>query len=209
MNRPPIRLYRHPLSGHCHRVELMLSLLGLPCETVDIDFMKREQKAPSFLAMNPFGEVPVIDDAGTIVHDSNAILVYLARRYDRDQRWLPLDAKAQAAVQVWLSAAAGQIAFGPASSRICNLFGRSDDKSDAIALGHRVLAVMEGELGRRAFLAAAAPTLADIASYGYIKVAPEGDVDLAPYANVRAWLARVEALPGFVPMPHTPVGLAA
>ena len=209
MNRTPIKLYRHPLSGHCHRVELMLSLLGLRYETVEIDFVEREQKAPWFLALNPFGEVPVIDDEGTVVHDSNAILVYLARRYDHEHRWLPQDAKAQADVQVWFSAAAGPIAFGPARSRVCNLFGRDDDKAGPVALGHRLLAVMEGVLGGRAFLAAAAPTLADIAAYSYVVVAPEGDVELAPYPCVRGWLARIEALPGFVPMRRSAVGLAA
>ena len=208
MTRPPVKLYRHPLSGHCHRVELALSLLGLPVETIDVDLAKREQKTRAFLELNPFGQVPVIDDGGTVVHDSNAILVYLARRYDRDDRWLPRDPVGEAAVQVWFSAAAGPLAFGPASSRVANLFGRSKDKAEAISLGHGLLAVMEQVLTRRDHLAAPTPTFADVALYSYVAVAPEGDVDLAPYARVRTWLARIEALPGFVPMRRSPVGLA-
>src|SRR2546421_6812040 len=86
----PIHLYRHPLSGHSHRVQLLLSMLGLPYETTDVDFAAGAHKAPAFLAMNPLGQVPVIEDGPVTVADSNAILVYLARRYG-DERWLPLD----------------------------------------------------------------------------------------------------------------------
>src|SRR4051794_26459122 len=88
----PIRLYQHPVSGHAHRVELFLSLLGLPFEKINVDLFKGEQKAPAFVAKNPFGQVPVIEDGDVTLADSNAILVYLARRYDTSGRWLPDDA---------------------------------------------------------------------------------------------------------------------
>jgi len=204
----PIKLYRHPLSGHAHRAQLMLSLLGLPHELIDIDFAKGEHKTPAFLELNPFGQVPVIDDKGTVVHDSNAILVYLALTYDASRRWLPQEPKLQAAIQTWFAVAAGPIAFGPAAARVINLFGRKDDPSDAIARAHALLKVMDAQLGTRDFLVGAAATLADVSVYTYIAVAPEGNVDLAPYPQVRAWLARVEALPGFVAMRRTPIGLA-
>ena len=77
----PILLYRYALSGHCHRVELFLRLLGLPSQPIDVDLRQGEQKRAEFLALNAFGQVPVIDDAGTVVSDSNAILTYLALRY--------------------------------------------------------------------------------------------------------------------------------
>ncbi len=83
MSEKAIKLYRHPLSGHAHRVELMLSLLGLPTELIFVDLMKGEHKTPEFLAINSFGQVPVIDDNGTVLADSNAILVYLAAKYGR------------------------------------------------------------------------------------------------------------------------------
>ena len=70
-----IKLYRHPLSGHSHRVQLLLSLLGLPTELIDVDLMKGAHKQPDFLKLNGFGQVPVIDDGGTVIADSNAILV--------------------------------------------------------------------------------------------------------------------------------------
>src|SRR5438093_9653292 len=85
-----IRLYRHPLSGHSHRVELLMSLLGLPVERIDIDLTTGAHKKPEFLAKNPFGQVPVIEDGDLTLADSNAILVYLATRYG-DENWLPRD----------------------------------------------------------------------------------------------------------------------
>ena len=203
----PIKLYRHPLSGHSHRVQLLLSLLGRPTELIDVDLRAGAHKQPQFLALNAFGQVPVIDDGGTIVADANAILVYLARKYG-GETWLPSDPVGAAAVQRWLSVAAGQIAFGPAAARLITVFGARFDPVDVIGRAHALLKVMDGELRRRSFLAGELPSIADIACYTYIAHAPEGNVSLAEYPQVRAWLARVEALPGFVAMQATPVGLA-
>ena len=208
-----IKLHRHPLSGHSHRAQLALSLLGVPHELVEVDLMQGAHKAPEFLKLSPFGQVPVLDDNGTIVVDSNAILVYLATQYDADRVWLPRDPKGQADVQAWLSVAAGQIAFGPAAARLITVFGAKYNPEDVIGRAHGLLKVMEAQLCTRSFLvetsAIPAATLADIAGYSYISAAPEGNVDLSAYPNVRAWLARVEALPGFVPFQKTAVGLAA
>ncbi|TFZ03618.1 glutathione S-transferase family protein [Ramlibacter humi] len=210
MNRPaaPIRLHRLALSGHCHRVELMLSLLQLPYETVDVDLLKGEQHMPAFKALNAFGQVPVIQDGGVTLADSNAILVYLESRYATG-RFLPRDPVGAAQVQRWLSAAAGWLAFGPAAARVIKLFGRSDDPVPAQQRAARLFDAMEVELGRTDWLAGREPTLADIALYSYTVSAPEGGVSLQPYPRIREWLARVEAMPRFLPMPRSPVGLAA
>jgi glutathione S-transferase len=204
----PIRLHRMALSGHAHRVQLFLSLLGLPYEMVDVDLRAGEHKRPEFLRMNCFGQVPVIQDGDVTLGDSNAILVYLEGRYAPGQ-WLPRDPVGAAQVQRWLSVAAGQLAFGAAAARVIVLFDRPDDPSSAIARADALLQVMELELATRPFLIGDVPTLADIANYTYTAHAPEGNVSLEPYQNVRAWLARIEALPGFVPMVKSPVGLAA
>lgn len=204
-----ITLHGFALSGHSHRVQLALSLMGLPHQVVQVDLKNGAHKTPGFLQLNPFGQVPVLDDEGTIVFDSNAILVYLATRYDPDRRWLPPDPKGQADVQAWLSVAAGPIAFGPAAARLITVFGAKYNAEDVIGRAHGLLKVMEGQLATRHFLVGHGATLADIAGYSYISAAPEGNVDLAAYPNVRSWLARVEALPGFVPFQRTPVGLAA
>ena len=202
-----IKLYRHPLSGHAHRVELLLSLLNLPTELVFVDLAKGAHKQPDFLAINPFGQVPVIDDNGTVLSDSNAILVYLAKKYDSTGRWLPAEPVAAAKVQRWLSVAAGQIASGPATARLITVFGAPYDAESTIARSHALLKVVEAELRNSPFPAGHTPTLADVAAYTYIAHAPEGNVSLADYPQVRAWLARIEALPGFVPMQRTAVGL--
>ena len=207
--RLPLKLYRHALSGHSHRAQLALSLLALPYELIDVDLKAGEHKKPEYLALHPFGQVPVLVDGDTTVFDSNAILVYLATKYDADRRWLPQGPKSQADVQAWLSVAAGQIAFGPGAARLINVFGAKYNAEDVIARSHALLKVMEAQLGARAFLAGGAATVADIAGYSYISAAPEGNVDLTPYPAVRAWLARIEALPGFVPFTKTAVGLAA
>ena len=115
----PIRLYRFALSGHCHRVELMLSLLGLTFENVDVDLKAKEQKTPEFLRKNPLGLVPVIEDGAITIADSNAILVYLATRYDTTGRWYPREAAASARVQQWLSLAFGAAAARPRSPVTC------------------------------------------------------------------------------------------
>ncbi|MEJ7687048.1 MAG: glutathione S-transferase [Variovorax sp.] len=205
-----IKLHGAAISGHAHRVRLFLSLLGLPFETIEVDLAGRAQRSPEFLRLNAFGQVPVIEDGDVTLADSNAILVYLTERYARDPAcWLPRDAVGAARVQRWLSVAAGPLANGPSLARVMVLFGITSDPSDVIARSHSLLKVMESELGERLFLAGETATLADVANYSYVAHAPEGNVSLDAYPKVRAWLARIEALPGFVPMIASPVGLAA
>jgi glutathione S-transferase len=202
MTKPaqPIRVYNSPLSGHCHRVRLLLSLLELPHEVIDVDLRAGAQKRPEFLAKNPLGQVPVIEDGDVVLYDSNAILVYLALRYDEERRWLPRDPVAAATVVRWLGLAAGPIYFGPNLARAAALFKAPVDQNQAKAVGERLLAGLEQELAGKAFALGAEPSLADVAGYAYIVVAPEGGIALEPYPNVRAWLARIEALPRFTPM---------
>jgi glutathione S-transferase len=203
-----MKLYYHPLSGHAHRARLFLSLLGVPHELVEVDLGSGAHKAPGFLALNRFGQIPVLDDDGTIVPDSNAILVYLAKKFGRSD-WLPETPAAAAAVQRWLSVAAGQIAYGPCAARLVTVFGYPFNAEEVIARAHAILAVLDAELKGRDWIAAAHPTIADVALYSYVARAPEGNVDLSGYSNVKTWLARVERLPGFVEFQKTPAGLAA
>ena len=201
-----MKLYYHELSGHSHRARLFLSLVGVPHEMVEVDLMKGAHKSPDFLKLNRFGQVPVLDDGGVIVADSNAILVYIAKKLGRGD-WLPEAPLASAAVQRWLSVAAGEIAYGPAAARLITLFSAPLRAEEVIARAHRLLAVVDAELAGRDFIAADQPTIADVALYSYVARAPEGNVDLAAYGHVRSWLARIEALPGFVPFRQSPVGL--
>ncbi|WP_343582878.1 glutathione S-transferase [Herbaspirillum sp.] len=206
--RQPIRLYGFPLSGHAHRVRLLLSMLELPHEVIDVDLPHGQHKQPEFLALNPRGQIPVIVDGDVTLYDSTAILVYLARRYAGEQ-WLPSDPLGAARVQQFLSLASGDIFEGPNRVRLAKLFKRDLDYALAHQKTLAVLAFLDRHLDNRTFLAAGHVTIADLACHTYVAHVPEGGVDLAPYPNVRAWIARVEQLPGFVPMQASPHAIAA
>ncbi|MGU3665330.1 glutathione S-transferase family protein [Methylobacterium sp. A49B] len=203
-----MKLYHHPLSGHAHRARLFLSLLGVPHDAIEVDLKAGAHKRPEFLALNPFGQVPVLDDDGTVVSDSNAILVYVARKLGRTD-WLPEDAADAAAVQRWLSVAAGELAYGPAAARLVTVFDADFRPAEVIGRAHTLLGRLESHLAGRHWLVAERPTVADVALYSYLARAPEGNVDLSPYPNVKAFLRRIEGLPGFVPFAQTPAGLTA
>lgn len=202
-----IKLYRHALSGHSHRVEVFLSLLGLQTEIVDVDLANGAHKQADFLKKNPFGQVPVIEDGDATLSDSNAILVYLASKYDTKHQWLPQEVRAVAEIQRFLSLAAGKIAFGPAAARLVNVFGAALDHENAKVIANATFELIDKHLSEQDWLVGSTPTIADVANYAYIAHAPEGDVSLEPYPNIVAWLNRFEALEGFVPMQKTAVGL--
>ena len=204
-----ITLFGHPLSGHSHRVEVFLSLLGLDATFVHVDLANGAHKQPEFLEKNIFGQIPVLQDGETVIADSNGILVYLASKYDAEGRWLPEDAVDAAEVQRFLSVSAGKVAYGPASARLVNVFGSTLDHQNAINISHSLLKDLNTHLQDRNWLASDHPTIADVSNYAYIAHAPEGGVSLDEYPNVRAWLKDFEALPGFVPMQATAVALSA
>jgi glutathione S-transferase len=199
-----LRLHRFRLSGHSHRAELFVSLLGMKADLVDVDLAGGAHKRSDFLALNPFGQVPVLEDEDVVIADSNAILVYLATRYDPSGRWLPRDAARTALVQRWLSVAAGPVAHGSAAARLAAVFGADIDVPRAQATAGRLHTLLDDHLQRQPYIAGEGPTIADVALYSYTAKAPEGGVSLEPHPDLRAWLARIEALPGFVPMPDAP-----
>lgn len=205
---PPVKLYRNPKSGHCHRVELMMSFLGVPYETVDLDMANGAHKTPEYRKISPLGQVPAIDDGGTTLSDSNGILAYLVDRYG-DADWTGTTPVEKAQIQRWLSIAAGEIAAGPAAARLVTVFGAGLDHAAAKARAHALFEVMNAELEGKTFLVAERLTVADVAGYSYIAHAPEGGVSLEAYPNIRAWLARIEAQPNFVGMATSPIPAAA
>jgi glutathione S-transferase len=191
------------LSGHTHRVQLMLLMLGLPFRFAPAGADERRTEA--FLKLNPLGQIPVIEDGDLVLSDSNAILVYLTRRYAPQSNWLPNEPVAAAQVQRWLSIAAGELRYGPAAARVMALFGTPGDRDVCHAIGARVLTFMENHLAGREWLAAEHRTIADLACYSYVAHAPEGGIMLEPYPAVREWLRRVEALPNFKPLPASQI----
>jgi glutathione S-transferase len=202
-SRDSIRFHRFALSGHCHRVEFLLSLLDLPFELVDVDLGALEQKTPRFLELNAFGQVPVLEDGAVTLADSNAILHYLAARYGAP-RFVPASPALAAEQQRWFSIAAGPVAFGPAAARAHYLFKSPVDLPAAQARAHALFRVMNAHLAGRGFLVGNELGLADVSNYAYIAHAPEGGVLLDEYPNLRAWIGRVEATPRFVPMKSAP-----
>ncbi|MFP7323318.1 glutathione S-transferase family protein [Serratia marcescens] len=197
-----ITLYGTPLSGHVHRVALLLRMLALPYAWVEASAEVRQSAA--FRRLNPLGQIPVLQDGDLTLADSNAILVYLVKRYAPDSHWLPEQPVAAARVQAWLSKAAGEVRYGPASCRLIAQFAVPEDYQAARAVSDRFLPQMEQHLSERDYLATEHPTIADLACHSYVAVAAEGGISLAPYPAIRRWAARIAALPGFFAMPALP-----
>lgn len=195
-----IRLYDSKLSGNCHKVRLMLALLGLDYEAKAVDMRAGEQRSPEFLELNPLGQVPVLTDDGVTLRDSQAILVYLALKHGEDH-WFPRDPAGASEVVQWLSYSANEVLHGLAISRAIKVFKRDLDAELANARGRAVLDVLDAHLSRHDWVATGRVTIADVACYPYVAVAPEGGFDLGPYSAINAWLGRIAKLPGFVAMP--------
>jgi glutathione S-transferase len=163
------------------------------------------RRSAEFLRLNPLGQIPVLEDGAIVICDSNSILVYLAKRYAPGSPWVPEEPLAAARVQRWLSIAAGEMKHGPALARLIVQWGDPSDRGAAIHIADRLFRFMEVHLEDRSYLAADHPTIADLACYAYTAHAPEGGISVQPYPALRRWLARVEALPRFEPMPPSPL----
>ncbi len=197
-----LRLYDDHDSGNGYKVRLLLAQLGLAYEYVEKDIMKGETRTPEFLALNPNGRIPLLQlEDGTALPESNAILCYLAD----GTPYLPADRLDRARVLQWLFFE--QYSHEPyiAVARFLLRHTAPDDPRRSM-LGERqkggyaALGVMEGHLAERPFFAANRYTIADIALYAYTHVADQGGFELGSYPELRAWLARVEAQPGYVRM---------
>lgn len=195
-----IKLYGHELSGNSYKPKLLLSLLGIEHEWIKVDVTKGEQKSPEFLELNPFGQIPVLVDRDLVLADAQAILVYLARSYG-DESWLPLDAVSLGKITRWLSTTAGEIRQGPESARLYYLFNAiSIDIDRAHQKAEFILGQLNQHLSTRQWLEFERLTIADIAVFPYIAIAPDGKIDLSSYPHVLTWMNQIKQLPGYVPM---------
>lgn len=194
-----IELHEFAASGNCHKVRLMLSLLGLRYESIAVNGSEREHKSAAFLNKNPFGQVPILVDGDVVLRDSQAILVYLSLEYG--DGWLPTKPAEMAQVAAWLSVSANEVARGPNMLRLHHKFGRPIDVPAAQAATTQLFDLLDSHLAIQDWLALGQPTIADVAIYPYVALSPEGLVDLEPYRFIRAWLDHVQALPGYVGMP--------
>ncbi len=194
-----MKLYDLEPSGNCYKVRLFCALAQVPIDLVPVDFMAGEHKTAEFLAMNPLGELPILDDGGYILRDSQAILVYLASKYG-GEAWLPKDPAHAAKVMQWLSTAANNVQHGPGDARLVDLFGYKLDKATAVANSNHILPIFEAHLGKNQWLEMGRVTIADCACFPYIGLSDQGGVSLESYPNIRAWIGRIKALPNYIAM---------
>lgn len=194
-------VYGMKASGNCYKVQLLLELLGRPYRWTEVNSAAGETRTPEFLAKNPNGRVPLIElEDGRRLAESNAILCFLAE----GSPFLPADAFARAQALQWLFFE--QYSHEPyiAVARfICGWLPQDHPRRAELPRlrerGHQALAVMEQHLASRDYFVGDQCTVADLALYAYTHKAADGGFELATYPALRAWLSRVEALPGFVP----------
>jgi glutathione S-transferase len=194
------KLYNLELSGNCYKVRLLCALLGVPVEIVDLDLMGGEHKRPPHTDRNAFAQIPVLEDEGLTLRDSQAILIYIARKWG-GEAWLPTDAAELATVAQWLMVAENEIARGPGDARLHDKFGYDLDIIAAREKAKHILAIIDAHLTRNDWLALDRPTIADVACMPYIAIGHEGGVTLEPYPAIQAWIQRIKKLPNFIPMP--------
>jgi len=204
-----LTLYEFEMSGNCHKIRLLLSFLKLEYKIHMLNGGAREHKLPEFLALNSFGQVPVLTDGDIVIRDSQAILVYLARTYGPEE-WFPIN-NTLALIQIttWFSVAANEITRGPGALRLHHKFGRVINVDEATKITTQLLEVLNAHLNKHDWLAASKITIADLALYPYLALAHEGHVDISLYPAVENWLARIECVPDYVSMPgirvHSPM----
>jgi glutathione S-transferase len=195
-----ITLFDYELSGSCYKVRLFLHVLGLEYTLRPIDFVEREHTGAAFLAINPLGELPVLEDEGLVLRDAQAILVYLARRYDRSGLWYPDDASSMGRIAQWLATAGGEL-MSISAARLVKALNYPLDLDKLHGAAHRVLRIVDTHLTLRSFLELERPTIADIACFPYCALAHEAGIDLAPYPHLIGWVSRMRAIERFIPMP--------
>ncbi len=195
-----MKLYDLELSGNCYKVRLFAALTHIPLELVAVNLLDGEHKRAPFIDLNPWGQVPALADGEVVLRDSHAILVYLAGKFGKTD-WWPADPASQGEIAQWLSTAANEVQNGPGAARLVDKFGFDLDKADALRRAARILPLIDAHLATHDWLALGRPTIADCAVMPYVALAPEGGVDLSRYPNIQAWIARIKALPGFIPMP--------
>ena len=199
-NISTMKLYDLELSGNCYKIRLFLSLMNVKYELVPVDFMNGQHKSPEFLQLNPLGQIPVLEDDDLVLRDSQAILVYLAKKHG-GEAWFPSDAAGMAQVTQWLSIAANEIARGPNDARLSKKFGFAINLDAAQKKAESILNLIEQHLTKHQWLALNRPTIADIACFPYIALAPEGGVTLDKYPAIIQWCDRIKKLPRFIEMP--------
>ena len=201
-----MRLYDFLPSGNGYKVRLTLRWLGIPFEYHEIDILKGESRTPSFLAKNPFGQIPVLElDDGTSLRESSAILVHLAE----GTPLLPADKLLRTRVLEWMGFEQTHVDGVISRARFRRMFPEAIPTRDHEFVawytdGREALAVLDAHLADRRFLVDERFTIADIALFAYTHCADQGGFDLSPYEAIHAWFGRVRQQPGYLPLEQVP-----
>jgi glutathione S-transferase len=198
-----ITLYDFELSGSCYKIRLLMNILNVQYKKVNVDFVNKEHRTEKYVKLNPFGSIPIFEDDGVLLRDSAAMLVYLARKYDKKNYWYPDDAVAMAHIQEWLATGGSDI-MNSAAARLVKILNYPLDLESLQTKAKATFKIMDAHLANREFLAHDHATVADIACFPYTAMAGEGGIDLAPYPNILRWIDRMKRVPGFIPMPGIP-----
>lgn len=206
---PSITLYDFELSANCYKVRLFLAILKLKYSRVAMNiFPLREHRRPEFLKINPLGQLPVLIDGDTVLRDSHAILIHLARTYDKSGSWLPSDAKAFDVVMMWLFFAASELS-GARAARLHDMLDIPADAEAATQSARKAFRIMDDHMTQRdhqdgAWFAGDTPTLADLALFPSIALSRDFGVEHDEYPALRRWMRRVRGIDGFIVMPGVP-----
>lgn len=199
-----IKLYDFELSGSCYKLRMLMNILGVKYEAVNVDFINKEHKNDKYLALNPFGEIPIFEDGNLRLRDAQAIMVYLAKKYDKTNKWYPDDAESMGRINQWLSTGGGEV-MNAAGARLVKILNYPLDIDKLHAGAARVFKIMDTHLAKREWLELGHPTIGDLACFPYTAMAGEGGIDLSVYPNILKWMERMKRIPGFIPMPGIPV----
>jgi glutathione S-transferase len=204
-----LKLYDYELDDQCYKVRLLLSALGCPYVKVALDVHPgAEQRTPFYLGLNPLGELPIITEGDFVLYGAEAIMAYLARKYDRTRMWLPEDAASGGLVMQWLAFAGCDLKVASVA-RAHAMFEIGADAATACRKAHHALRVMEDHMVRQECLGAqwftgTTPTIADIALFPSIALSRDFGIDHDEYPALRQWMARLRGIPGFMTMPGIP-----
>lgn len=199
-----ITLYDYLPSQNAWKVRQLLQHLGLPFEQVLVSIFEGEGRDPAFRSISPSGTVPALRlEDGRVLAESNAILMFLAD----GSPYLPDDAYGRAKVCQWLCFEQERVESQIGALRHWTLTGKLVRRPEFLVEMKRksalqALAIMEAELASRDFIAADRYTIADIALFAYASRAEEAHLPLLSYPGIQAWIARVEAQPGFLSTMH-------
>jgi glutathione S-transferase len=204
-----LTLHDYELDDGCYKVRLLMGMLTLPFTKVAVDvYPGREQQSAKYLLLNPLGALPILANGEVLLHGAEAILAYLARKYDAKQLWLPAEPAAFGAVMQWLGFAGGELR----SASLARLHHMLEVEADAKALdrqARRAFRIMDDHLTQREFdggkwFVAPTPTIADIALFPAIALSRDFGIEHDEYPALRRWMRRVRAIPGFITMPGIP-----